>query len=199
MARMLHDDTDETVREMAADSLARLGFLNVNTGEITADGNYRTAKFISNKRLFLRLIAAEQAAIIQKLGGAVGQAVGVVGGSSGGVGGSGGGGGAAAARGGGGANDDEKHGSNVNASSSMGVNKILTDKSKIIKLEKMKNIKVKEGDTIRVFWPDDQEWYEAKKVVQAQDHKKSGKKTTKICYVEDSVEKRLIFEMKKSN
>ena len=52
MARMLHDDTDETVREMAADSLARLGFLNVNTGEITADGNYRTAKFISNKRLF---------------------------------------------------------------------------------------------------------------------------------------------------
>ena len=190
MARMLHDDTDETVREMAADSLARLGFLNVNTGEITADGNYRTAKFISNKRLFLRLIAAEQAAIIQELGGAVGQAVGVVGGSSGGVGGSGGGGGAAAARGGGGANDDEKHGGNVNASSSMGVNKILTDKSKIIKLEKMKNIKVKEGDTIRVFWPDDQEWYEAK-VVQAQDHKKSGKKTTKICYVEDGVEEEI--------
>ena len=194
MARMLHDDTDETVREMAADSLARLGFLNVNTGEITADGNYRTAKFISNKRLFLRLIAAEQAAIIQELGGAVGHAVGVVGGSSGGVGGSGGGGGggggAAAARGGGGANDDEKHGGNVNASSSMGVNKILTDKSKIIKLEKMKNIKVKEGDTIRVFWPDDQEWYEAK-VVQAQDHKKSGKKTTKICYVEDGVEEEI--------
>ncbi|CAL6324949.1 unnamed protein product [Bathycoccus prasinos] len=44
MARMLHGDSDETVREMAADSLARLGFLNVNTGEISADGNYRTTK-----------------------------------------------------------------------------------------------------------------------------------------------------------
>ena len=46
MARMLHGDSDETVREMAADSLARLGFLNVNTGEISADGNYRTTKFL---------------------------------------------------------------------------------------------------------------------------------------------------------
>jgi len=183
MARMLHGDSDETVREMAADSLARLGFLNVNTGEISADGNYRTAKFLSNKRLFLQLIAAEQATIIQEMGGIVGHVAIASGG--------GGGGG-----GGGGANDDDTTANGAFkklTNAATGVNasaKILTDKSQIIKLEKMKNIKVKEGDTIRVFWPDDKEWYEAK-VVQAEDYKKSGKKTTKICYSEDGVEEEI--------
>ena len=183
MARMLQGDSDETVREMAADSLARLGFLNVNTGEISADGNYRTAKFLSNKRLFLQLIAAEQATIIQEMGGIVGHVAIASGG--------GGGGG-----GGGGANDDDTTANGAFkklTNAATGVNasaKILTDKSQIIKLEKMKNIKVKEGDTIRVFWPDDKEWYEAK-VVQAEDYKKSGKKTTKICYSEDGVEEEI--------
>ena len=91
---------------------------------------------------------------------------------------SGGGGGGG---GGGGANDDDTTANGAFkklTNAATGVNasaKILTDKSQIIKLEKMKNIKVKEGDTIRVFWPDDKEWYEAK-VVQAEDYKKSCKK-----------------------
>jgi len=184
MARMLQGDSDETVREMAADSLARLGFLNVNTGEITADGNYRTAKFLANKRLFLQLIAAEQAAIIQEMGGTVGHVAIASGGGGGG------------GNGGDGSNNDDNNANGAFkklTNTATGVNgasaKILTDKSQIIKLEKMKKIKVKEGDTIRVFWQDDQEWYEAK-VVEAED-KKSGKKTTKICYTEDGVEEEI--------
>jgi hypothetical protein len=131
MEKVLSQDSDDTVREMAAESLARLGFLNVNTGEISAVGNYKTSKFATNKRLFLQLLSAAD---------------------------------------GGGANSltNSLNGQDMNA---------------ILKLEKMKNIKLKEGDTIRIWWPEDEEWYQAK-VVAALDKET---KLHKICYSEDGV------------
>ena len=49
------EDTDEGVRDAAAETLTKLGFFNPNTGALKLKGNYRTTKFQANKTLFAAL------------------------------------------------------------------------------------------------------------------------------------------------
>lgn len=46
------DDSDEGVRDAAAETLIKLGFINPSTGTLRNKGNYRTSKFSANKNLF---------------------------------------------------------------------------------------------------------------------------------------------------
>ena len=123
------EDTDEGVRDAAAETLTKLGFFNPNTGALKLKGNYRTTKFQANKTLFAALTT-----------------VGGTGATTGGTG---------------------------DARSVM--------------------VKVPVGSIVRVWWPLDECWYEAK----VTDASSARSRLFTLVYAEDGVEELVDFKKEK--
>ena len=123
------EDTDEGVRDAAAETLTRLGFFNPNTGALKLKGNYRTTKFQANKTLFAALTTAGAAGAMK---GGTGDARPVV-------------------------------------------------------------IKVPVGSVVRVWWPLDECWYEAK----VTDASSARSRLFTLVYSEDGVEELVDFKKEK--